>query len=62
MLLEEIGDNLDKYLGELGAEMRGIAEDMGIDIGIVTMLNFGYELRHVSLFPCNASGMHCVAF
>lgn len=47
-VLEEIMADLDHYLGELGEEMRGIAEYWGVDLGIIVGLNFAYELRRVS--------------
>ena len=40
--------DLDHYLGELGEEMRAIAEYWGVDLGIIVGLNFAYELRRVS--------------
>ena len=42
-----MGD-LDGYFGELGEEMRAIADFLNIDLGIVVSLNFAYELRRVS--------------
>ena len=38
---------LDDLLGELGEEMRSIANYWQIDLGIVVSLNFAYELRKV---------------
>ena len=51
-ILEEIMSDLDRYLGELGEEMRGISEYWGVDLGIVVGLNFAYELRRVSIVCC----------
>ena len=41
-----MGD-LDGYLGELGVEMKAIADYFEIDLGIIVALNFAYELRKV---------------
>ena len=46
-LLEKIGADLDGLLGDLGKEMRAIADYWQIDLGIVVSLNFAYELRRV---------------
>ena len=46
-LLDEIMADLDNLLGELGQEMRAIADYWQIDLGIVVTLNFAYELREV---------------
>ena len=51
-VLDEILSNLDRFLGELGEEMRGISEYWGLDLGIVVGLNFAYELRRVSIVCC----------
>ena len=40
--------DLDYLLGELGEEMRGIAEYWRVDLGVIVGLNFAYELRRVS--------------
>ena len=47
-LLKVIMADLDSYMGELGQEMRAIADYMEVDLGIVVTLNFAYELRRVS--------------
>ena len=40
--------DVDGYLGELGQEMKGVADYWNIDLGIVVGLNLIYELRRVS--------------
>ncbi len=47
-VLRVIMGDLDGYLGELGEEMRAIADYWDVDIGIVVALNFAYVLRRVS--------------
>ena len=39
--------NFDDPMGELGEELRGIAEYWGIDLGLLVGLNLSYELRRV---------------
>ena len=39
--------DIDGYLGELGREMKGVAEYWNVDLGIVVGLNLIYELRRV---------------
>jgi len=39
--------NFDGLMGELGQELRGIAEYWGIDLGLLVGLNLSYELRRV---------------
>ena len=39
--------NIDGYFGELGLEMKAIADYFGIDLGIIVTLNLSYELRKV---------------
>lgn len=39
--------NFDDLMGELGEELRGIAEYWGIDLGLLVGLNLSYELRRV---------------
>ena len=46
-LLKVIMADLDGYMGELGQEMRAIADYMEVDLGVVVTLNFAYELRRV---------------
>ena len=61
-ILEEIMSDLDRYLGELGEEMRGISEYWGVDLGIVVGLNFAYELRRVrrACFICDTHQLWCI--
>lgn len=40
-------ENFDDLMGELGEELRGIAEYWGIDLGLLVGLNLSYELRRV---------------
>ncbi len=47
-VLKVVMGDLDGYLGELGEEMRAIADYWEVDIGIVVSLNFAYVLRRVS--------------
>lgn len=47
-----MGD-LDGLLGELGKEMKAIANYWQIDLGIIVTLNFAYELRRVSVMNQN---------
>ncbi len=47
-LLDKIMGDLDGLLGELGKEMRAIADYWQVDLGIIVTLNFAYELRRVS--------------
>lgn len=46
-LIEKIAADLDGLLGDLGKEMKSIADYWQIDLGIVVSLNFAYELRRV---------------
>ena len=55
-LLDEIMADLDNLLGELGQEMRAIADYWQIDLGIVVTLNFAYELREVCVCTLPYSG------
>ncbi|XP_065178544.1 N-acylethanolamine-hydrolyzing acid amidase-like [Sycon ciliatum] len=55
-VLNDIGANLDKYLGDLGREMKGVAQVMDVDVGTIVMLNFGYELRHLGPGRPNTTG------
>jgi len=52
-LLKTLMADLDGYLGELGVEMKTIAEYLEIDLGVIVSLNFAYELRRVSSLYCN---------
>jgi N-acylethanolamine-hydrolysing acid amidase len=45
--LEKIMASFDAHLGELGEEMKSIADYWGIDLGIVVGLNFAYEMRRI---------------
>lgn len=40
---------MNGYFGEYGAEIKSIADFLGIDLGIVVTLNLSYELRRVSI-------------
>ena len=55
-----MGD-LDGYFGELGQEMRAIAECLDVDLGIVVTLNFAYELRRVRLLTVVLIDLYNVA-
>ena len=44
--------DLDGFLGELGQEMRAVADYWQIDLGIIVALNFAYELRRVLTINC----------
>lgn len=39
--------DMDKYLGEYGKELRGIAKYTNLDLGMIVGLNLAYELRRV---------------
>ena len=41
-------NDFDKYLGEYGQELKGIAKYTNLDLGILVGLNLAYELRRVS--------------
>lgn len=47
--------SLDDLLGELGREMRAVANYWQIDLGIVVTLNFIYELRKASYLTCRST-------
>ncbi|XP_065911748.1 N-acylethanolamine-hydrolyzing acid amidase-like [Dysidea avara] len=47
LLLESIMANFDSLMGELGQELRGIAEYWGIDLGLIVGLNLSYEMRRI---------------
>ena len=47
VVFDKLMGDLDVYFGELGEEMRAIADYLDIDLGIVVTLNFAYELRRV---------------
>jgi len=51
-LLEMLMTDLDGFLGELGQEMRAVADYWQIDLGIIVALNFAYELRRVLNINC----------
>lgn len=40
--------DLDKYMGEYGREIKGIAEYTKLDLGMLVGLNLAYELRRVN--------------
>ena len=46
-LVKVVMRDIDGYLGELGREMKGVADYWGLDLGIVVGLNLIYELRRV---------------
>lgn len=50
--------DVDGYLGELGQEMKGVADYWNVDLGVVVGLNLIYELRRVS-YVC-VCDMSCV--
>ena len=50
LLLESIMANFDDLMGELGQELKGIAEYWGVDLGLIVGLNLSYEMRRVGLF------------
>lgn len=52
-LLDKIAADLDGLLGELGLEMRAIADYWKVDLGIIVTLNFAYELRKVCILVSN---------
>ena len=39
--------NFDDLMGELGQELKGIAEYWGVDLGLIVGLNLSYEMRRV---------------
>ena len=45
--MKKLMADLDGFFGELGQEMRAIADYFKLDLGIVVSLNFAYELRRV---------------
>lgn len=47
-MVDRLMGDLDSFFGELGKEMKAIADYFDIDLGIVVSLNFAYELRRVS--------------
>ena len=46
-LLKVLMADLDGYFGELGQEMKAIADYWEVDLGIVVSLNLAYVLRRV---------------
>lgn len=46
--------NFDDLMGELGEELRGIAEYWSIDLGLLVGLNLSYELRRVMIANQNS--------
>lgn len=54
VVFDKLMANLDGYFGELGEEMKAIAEYLGIDLGIIVSLNLSYELRRV----CSETNVH----
>ena len=49
-VLKKLMGDLNGYFGELGQEMKAIADYLEIDLGVVVALNFAYELRRVRKF------------
>lgn len=47
-ILKRLLSNMYSYFGEYGAEMKAIADFLGIDVGTIVTLNLSYELRRVS--------------
>lgn len=58
--LQQLLGDMNGYFGEYGAEMKSIAEFLGIDLGIVVTLNLSYELRRVSsyLYTCTCKNRY----
>ncbi len=48
-LLKVLMADLNGYFGELGQEMRGIADYWEVDLGVVVSLNLAYVLRRVRM-------------
>ena len=48
--------NFDSLMGEVGEELRGIAEYWGIDLGLLVGLNLSYELRRVIMVGSKSNG------
>ncbi len=46
--LKELMSGVEGYFGELGLEMKAIAEYFNINLGVIVTLNLAYELRRVS--------------
>jgi len=59
LLLESIMANFDNLMGELGQELKGIAEYWGIDLGLIVGLNLSYEMRRVGHVCVNRTSL-CV--
>ena len=57
-VLEKIMASFDSHLGELGEEMKSIADYWGIDLGVIVGLNFAYEMRRVSVCQCAVGYVH----
>lgn len=57
LILEKIMSNFDNLMGELGEEIRGIAEYWGIDLGLLVGLNLSYELRRIGGRHPNVTNM-----
>ena len=49
--------NFDSLMGELGEELRGIADYWGIDLGLLVGLNLSYELRRVTKADGNSNSL-----
>ena len=49
-LVKVVMASFDDLLGEIGQELKGIAEYWKVDLGLVVGLNFAYEFRRVSVY------------
>ena len=49
-LVEVVMGSIDGLLGEVGQELKGIAEYWKVDVGLVVGLNYAYEFRMVSVY------------
>ena len=59
VIVEKLMADLDGFFGELGQEMRAIADYFKLDLGIVVSLNFAYELRRVGSRMCSPFKSFC---
>jgi hypothetical protein len=55
-IIEAIAGDLDRYLGDYGKEIRGIADAFGMPVGAAVGLNFAYELRRFGPGHPNITG------
>ena len=49
-LVKVVMASFDELLGEVGEELKGIADYWKVDLGLVVGLNFAYEFRRVSVY------------